>query len=531
MSDKNKTEKPGSETPSPAAGPTNAAATKAGRTVPRRLKGFRDIPPAEVRARDRMITRIREVYERYGYVPLETPALEYADVLGKYLPDVDQPDGGIFAFRDDEDEWVALRYDLTAPLSRYVAMNPELPRPFRRYQVGPVYRLEKPGPGRFREFYQFDFDSVGTGSMLADAECCMVMCDTLEALGIRPGDYVVRVNNRKVLNGVLEQMSKGAAAPQGEGPKGKSEASPEVAHHVLRSIDKLDRVGIEGIRQLLGRGRRDESGDFMKGVGLPDDQAAVVLDYLGITAKTRAGVCDALERLVGESPVGREGVAELREIDDALSGAGYDESRVVFDPTVVRGLAYYTGPVFEAVLTFEIMDENGARRQFGSVFGGGRYDGLVERFTGQKMPATGASIGVDRLLAALSVLGKIGIEPTTAPVLVTRLDKNLTREYQRIVAELRSAEINAELYVGTQGIGKQFKYASDTGKIAAVVVGSDELTAGQVSIKDLCLGDELAKEVGPDRKQWLEQQPAQLTVPRKEMIVTVEKILARYTIG
>jgi histidyl-tRNA synthetase len=465
-----------------------------------------------------MIARIREVYERYGFAPLETPALEYADVLGKYLPDADRPEGGVFAFRDDEDEWVALRYDLTAPLSRYVAMNPDLPRPFRRYQVGPVYRLEKPGPGRFREFYQFDFDSVGTSSMLADAECCAVMCDTLEALGIRPGDYVVRVNNRKVLNGVLEAMV-GGPMPA------------DIAFHVLRSIDKLDRVGLEGVRQLLGAGRRDESGDFLRGVGLPDKQIAVVMEYLQFRADRRAALCDSLEKLVGASEIGRQGVAELREIDEALAGAGYDESRVAFDPTVVRGLAYYTGPVFEAVLTFEVVDETGARRQFGSVFGGGRYDDLVERFTGQKMPATGASIGVDRLLAALTTLGRVNIESTTAPVLVTRLDKTLTRHYQRLANELRSAGVNTELYVGNQGIAKQFKYASDTGKIIAVIMGSEEFAAGQVSIKDLRLGQELAKEVGADRKLWLEQQPAQLTVPHVELIPTVEKILARYQIG
>ena len=517
---------------------------KLDRTAPRRLKGFRDIGPAEVRARDRMIARIREVYERYGYAPLETPALEYADVLGKYLPEVDQPEGGVFAFRDDEDEWVALRYDLTAPLSRYVAMNPDLPRPFRRYQVGPVWRLEKPGPGRFREFYQFDFDSVGTGSMLADAECCMVMCDTLEALGIKPGDYVIRVNNRKVLNGVLETMAGGHPPPLGEGeatvPLSRSTSgrlgsgstgAADVAHHVLRSIDKLDRVGLEGVRQLLGPGRRDESGDFLKGVGLPESQIAVVIGYLGIKAERRGMVCAALEKLVGESAVGREGVAELREIDEALRGAGYDDNRVIFDPTVVRGLAYYTGPVFEGVLTFEIVDESGAKRQFGSVFGGGRYDDLVERFTGQKMPATGASIGVDRLLAALAALGKIDPEAASTAVLVTRLDKNLTRDYQQLVLELRSAGINTELYVGSQGIGKQFKYASDTGRIVAVIMGSDELAAAQVSIKDLRLGGELAKEVGADRKRWLEQQPAQLTVARQEMIDTVKKILGRYQIG
>jgi len=490
---------------------------KAKRTIPRRLKGFRDITPDSLRARDWMIGRIREVYARYGFTPLETPALEYVDVLGKFLPDADTPSGGIYAFRDEDDEWIALRYDLTAPLSRFVAANfQDLPTPYRRYQVGPVYRLEKPGPDRFREFYQFDFDSVGTGSMLADAEACMIMCDTLEALDVGLGQYIVRVNDRKVLSGVLEKVA------------GATSLAPEVSLQILRSIDKLDRLGLDGVKQLLGAGRKDESGAVVAGVGLEQAQIDRVLAYLSIQADTRSGVCDELARLVEGSSVGMEGVDELRQIDEALTAAGYASDRVVFDPTVVRGLEYYTGPVFEAVLTFDVVDDKGVTRQFGSVFGGGRYDNLIERFTGQKVPATGASIGVDRLLSALLMLGKIKVEPTTAKVLVTRLDKKLTAEYQRMAVELRSAGVNAELYVGTQGIGKQFKYASDTGKTVAVVMGSDELDKGEVSLKDLNLGRELSKEIGPDRKAWLEQQPAQFSVPRLDLVKAVRDVLARY---
>jgi len=488
-------------------------------TAPRRLKGFRDIPPADVLARDRMIAQIRTVYERYGYVPLETPALEYVDVLGKFLPEADRPDAGIFAFRDEDQEWIALRYDLTAPLSRYVAMNPLLPLPFRRYQVGPVYRMEKPGPGRFREFYQFDFDSVGTASMLVDAETCMVMCDTLEALGIASTDYLIRVNNRKVLSGVLEMIELAGPVP------------PNAQLRILRSIDKLDRVSLDGVKQLLGPGRKDESGDFTPGVGLAVPQIDVVLKYLAVHGATRKAVCAQLETLIAQSTIGREGVQELREIDDMLSGAGYGEDRILFDPTVVRGLAYYTGPVFEGVLNFDIVDEDGVKRPFGSVFGGGRYDGLVERFTGRKMPATGASIGVDRLLAALRALGKLETESATAQVLVTRLDKAQTADYQAMAAQLRSAGINTELYVGTQGIGKQFKYASDTGKTVAIVVGEDERKQQQVSIKDLRLGHALAGDIGADRKKWLEQQPAQFSVSRIELVDAVRKVLARYATG
>ncbi len=487
------------------------------KTTPRRLKGFRDIAAADLIARERMIAAIRAVYERYGFTPLETPALEYVEALGKFLPDAERPDGGVFAFRDEDQEWIALRYDLTAPLSRYVAMNlQELPLPFRRYQVGPVWRVEKPGPGRFREFYQFDFDSVGTPSMIADAECCMIMCDTLETVGVARGEYVVKVNDRKVLNGVLDRIGRG------------DRLSQDRAAQVFRSIDKLDRVGLDGVKLLLGPGRRDESGDFTKGAELGPDQIDTVIQYLSVPTANRRTVCDQLERLVGDSEVGREGTAELREIDETLTAAGFGEDRVVFDPTVVRGLGYYTGPVFEAVLTFPVVDEDGVTRQFGSVFGGGRYDNLVERFTGQSVPATGASIGVDRLLSALGTLGRLDTRGGTAEVLVTRLDKNLTAEYQGIAAELRAAGINAELYVGKQGIGKQFKYAADTAKTVAVVMGSDELAKGEVSIKDLRLGAELAKDIGADRKKWLEDQPAQFATPRADLARAVREVLGRY---
>lgn len=496
---------------------------KVRRIEPRRLKGFRDLSGDVVSARERMIAAVRAVYERYGFTPLETPALEFVDCLGKFLPESDQPDAGVFSFRDEDEAWVALRYDLTAPLSRYVAMNlNDLPMPFRRYQVGPVWRVEKPGPGRFREFYQFDFDTVGSASMLADAEACMIMSETLEALGIARGDYIIRVNNRKVLNGVLERVARG------DTDGGGSALDPAVALAILRSIDKLDKVGIEGVEQLLGRGRKDESGAFIKGIELLPEQIRLVRDYLEIRSDSRTGLLSALTGLVEASTVGREGLDELRQIDEALTAGGFSADRVTFDSTVVRGLEYYTGPVFEGALTFEIKDDDGQVRQFGSVFGGGRYDELVKRFLGREIPATGASIGVDRLLSALTHLGKVSTRTATAPVLVTRLDKTLTAEYQRIASELRDAGINAELYVGTQNIGKQFQYASRSGKVACIVMGSDELGRGEVSIKDLRLGEELSKEVGEDRKRWLEQQPAQATVPRTQLVEHVRGLLRKW---
>jgi len=461
-----------------------------------------------------MIDNIRGVYERYGFAPLETPAFEYVDALGKYLPDGDIPAGGIFAFRDEDSSWVALRYDLTAPLSRIFSEHlADLPIPFRRYQVGLVWRNERPGPGRFREFYQFDIDTVGSASMAADAEVCCVLADALEALRVSRGDYVIRVNDRKALNGVVEV----AGLPTDE----------QTSLTVLRAIDKLDRLGLEGVRLLLGKGRTDESGDFTEGAHLTESQAQRIIDLLSVKEDSRAKVCDRFEEIVRGSAVGQEGVAELREIDRFLTAAGYAEDRVVFDPTVVRGLAYYTGPVFEAALTFEVADEAGEKRQFGSVAGGGRYDYLVERFIGKKVPATGASIGVDRLLSALEALGKVDTQDSSAPVVVTIMDKDRALDYQKITFELRGAGIAAEMYLGDGNFRDQLRYADARGAVVAVIAGSREFESTQVSLKDLRLGRELSKQF-TERQAWLKEQPAQVTVPLENIVPEVRAILARY---
>ena len=484
------------------------------RPVARLPRGLRDTFAGSVVARQRMIDTIRGVYERYGFAPLETPAFEYVDALGKYLPDGDIPAGGIFAFRDEDSSWVALRYDLTAPLSRIFSEHRnDLPIPFRRYQVGLVWRNERPGPGRFREFYQFDIDTVGSASMAADAEVCCVLADALEALRISRGDYVIRVNDRKALNGVVEV----AGLPTDE----------QTSLTVLRAIDKLDRLGLEGVRQLLGAGRTDESGDFTEGAHLTESQAQRIIDLLSVKEDSRAKVCDRFEEIVRGSAVGQEGVAELREIDRFLTAAGYAEDRVVFDPTVVRGLAYYTGPVFEAALTFEVADEAGEKRQFGSVAGGGRYDYLVERFIGEKVPATGASIGVDRLLSALEALGKVDTQDSSAPVVVTVMDKDRALDYQKLTFELRGAGIAAEMYLGEGNFRDQLRYADARGAVVAVIAGSREFEGGQVSLKDLRLGSELSKQF-TERQAWLKEQPAQVTVPVENILSEVRAILARY---
>ena len=491
-------------------------AEKSNKPEARAPRGFRDRMGAELAAERRMLESIRSVYDSYGFDALETSALEYADALGKFLPDQDRPNEGVFAFRDDDEQWLAMRYDLTAPLARFVAENFDaLPKPFRRYQVGQVFRNEKPGPGRYREFTQFDADTVGTASIVADAEGYMMLCDALEKLGLG-GQYVVKVNNRKVLNGVLEAI--GMA-------KGTSEAQRAA---VLRAVDKLDRLGAQGARQLLGAGRKDESGDFTKGAGLSAEAIAQVIAFTEVNAVARGDVCERLSTLVGTSEEGQKGVAELREIDALLRSAGYDDQRVRFDPSVVRGLAYYTGPVVEAELLGEVTNDDGQVVRFGAVASGGRYDDLVTRFKGVEVPATGVSIGVSRLLSALIAKGLVSAASAQGPVVVLVMDKEAIGGYLAMVRELRAAGVRAELYTGTSGMKAQLKYADKRQSPVAIIEGGDERAKGQVTLKDLALGAALAKNI-KDREQWSKGADAQVTVPRADLVAAVKQILARQT--
>ncbi|NDV52085.1 histidine--tRNA ligase [Salipiger sp. PrR003] len=474
-------------------------------------KGFRDYFGTEVTERAHMLHTIAGVYHRYGFEALESSAVETVEALGKFLPDVDRPNEGVFAWEDDDYGWVALRYDLTAPLARvYAQHRNDLPTPYRRYAMGPVWRNEKPGPGRFRQFYQCDADTVGAPSVAADAEICAMLSDTLEEVGIPRGDYLVRVNNRKVLNGVLETM-------------GLSDDAQQQA--VLRTIDKFDKVGENGVRELLGKGRLDASGAYIDGVGLSDDQAAPVLAFLTSKGADASATLANLRAAIGGSAVGAEGVDELEQIATLLDAGGYGSSRIEIDPSVVRGLGYYTGPVFEAELTFEILDEKGRKRQFGSVSGGGRYDDLVKRFTGQSVPATGVSIGVDRLLAALRAKGRIG-GAAQGPVVVTVMDKARMADYQAMVAELRNAGIRAEVYLGNpKNFGNQLKYADKRESPVAVIEGGDEKERGVVQIKDLILGAKLAQNASLE--EWKER-PSQYEVPRDQLVAKVREILSQW---
>lgn len=476
-------------------------------------KGFRDYFGADVTERKAMLDAIGKVYELHGFDPLETSAVETVEALGKFLPDVDRPNAGVFAWQEEavpgggSGDWLALRYDLTAPLARVAAQfRNDLPSPYRRYAMGPVWRNEKPGPGRFRQFYQCDADTVGSASVAADAEICAMLADALEAVGIARGDYIVRINNRKVLNGVLEA----------------AKVRADQAEDVLRQIDKFDKVGREGVLALLSVGRKDESGAMIEGVGLTEAQAGPVLAFLTSKGADNAATLENLRAAVGGSAIGTEGVDELAEIAGMLAAIGLAEDRAVIDPSVVRGLGYYTGPVFEAELTFEILDEKGRKRQFGSVAGGGRYDGLVERFTGQKVPATGVSIGVDRLLAALRAKGLAGTQ-AQGPVVVTVMDRDRMADYQAMAAELRAAGIRAEVYLGNpKNFGNQLKYADKRGAPVAIIQGGDEAARGVVQVKDLVLGARIATDASLD--EW-KAQPAQTEVPCADLVSEVRRIL------
>ena len=478
-------------------------------------KGFRDYFGAEVTQRSEMLRTIGCVYHRYGFDALESSAVETVEALGKFLPDVDRPNEGVFAWQEDDADWLALRYDLTAPLARvYAQHRNDLPTPYRRYAMGPVWRNEKPGPGRFRQFYQCDADTVGSASMAADAEICAMLSDTLEAVGIARDDYVVRINNRKVLNGVMEVA--GVLDPS------DPDKFTEERGIVLRAIDKLDRLGTDGVRALLGAGRKDESGDFTDGAGLGEAQAETIMGFIEAKGETGADTVARLKALVPGSEIGKQGVDELEQIADLLAAQGYGPDRIVIDPSVVRGLGYYTGPVYEAELTFEIFDEKGRKRQFGSVAGGGRYDDLVKRFTGQEVPATGVSIGVDRLLAALRMKGRVESH-SAGPVVVTVMDKNRMSDYQAMVAELRNAGIRAEVYLGNpKNFGNQLKYADKRNSPIAIIEGGDEKENGVIQIKDLILGAKIAESA--THEEW-KDRPSQYEVPRGDLVAKVREIL------
>jgi len=470
-----------------------------GAVEPRLSRGLRDLLSEPMLARHRMIETIRRVYEIYGFVPLGTPAVEYLDVLTGTAGQETQQ--SIFTVQSPEREALGLRFDLTVPLARVVAQYHDLPRPYRRYQVSPVWRADKPDRGRYREFLQFDLDSVGVESEIADTEIIAGMCDTLAEL--KAGPFRVRFSSR----GLLNLMLAAAAVPEGG------------AADVLRVLDKLEKVGLGKVKLELTTGYRDESGDTIRGLGMAAEQVAKIERFLAIRDDRRPEVIARLRAFFRAAGM-PEAAAEIdlvERISNHLAALGYGDDQVTLDLSIARGLAYYTGPVFEAVL----LDAP----QYGSVFGGGRYDNLVTRFLGERVPATGASMGVDRLLAALMHLGKAGGRKSTAQVLVARIDRDLEAECLAMTWELRRAGIPAELYLGTEkGVGKQIRYADLTGIPIVLLYGSTEKERGIVTLKDMEVGRELAKQVDA-RREWLTQRPGQRAVPRAELVATVSEML------
>lgn len=486
----------------------------------RRPRGFEDRPAEILKAERDLIARAGEVYERHGFEPLATGAFEYADALGKFLPDEERPNEGVFALQDDDEQWMALRYDLTAPLARFAAENfQDLTKPYRRWAAGTVWRNEKPGPGRFREFTQVDADTVGAPGAEADAEMVMLAVKIMQAAGLKDGEFVIRVNDRRLLDGVLDLA--GVADPLQKG-------------RVLRSLDKLDKFGWAGVEQLLGAGRKDESGDFTEGAKLTVDQIAAVNAFTEASQAYDSGADDpagatiqALGAALEDSEQGARGVEALTMMRDVLSAMELGPAQFRIDTSVVRGLGYYTGPVFEADLLKTATYEDGQSMQFGSVGGGGRYDDLVARFTGQAVPATGFSFGVSRFAAALRALKADAATAYDGPVVILNLEPGQTATYFAMAAEIREKlDVPAEVYLGgAKNFGKQLKYADRRRAPVAVIMGPDEREAGQATVKDLALGAKLAAET-ENRDKWLDH-PQQETVPRAQLAETVGRALNR----
>lgn len=475
---------------------------------PRLARGLRDLMPEEMIPRQRMLQTIRRVYELYGFAPISTPAIEYRDVLfGSQAGD--EAAGSIFHVRGpEEEEELGLRFDLTVPLARVVSQYRHLGRPFRRYQVAEVWRGDKPGRGRFREFMQVDIDSVGVHSEVADTEILAAMCDTLDALEV--GEYRVRYSSRNVLNSLLDY----AAIPRAR------------ATDVFRVLDKLEKAGFEKVRKELTTGYHDESGDFIPGLDLEERQVEAIGRFLAVRGGgeggevgSRRAVLDELAELFAGVEGSEAALGELERIHRHLAALGYGDDKVVVDLSIARGLAYYTGPVFEASLV--------DAPQYGAVFSGGRYDDLVMRFLGETVPAVGASIGVDRLLAALVDLGRVEARRSTARVLVTVMDGGLMDDYLELAFRLRRAGIPTELYLGKPGgIGRQLKHADRSGIPVALLFGSNEKEQGRVTLKDLEVGAKKSKQI-EDRAEWIEERPGQVEVPLGELVDQVRAMLGR----
>ena len=413
--------------------------------------GFVDRQEKELLVRDFIIFNIKKIMVKYGFKYLETPSFEYTDSIGKFLPDKERPDEGVFSFQDEK-KWLSLRYDLTAPLARYVAKNYlEIPKPFKRYQLGTVWRNEKPGPGRFREFLQFDADFVGTKSLQADAELCVMISEILEKCGLSKEEYIVKISSRKITEELFKKINI---------------ENNEQKLIVLRALDKIDRLGWEGVKQLLGEGRKDKSGDFTKGANLSPANVEIIEN-----------------ELKKKSPETEDLLEILKIFKD------YNFNNFEFDPSIIRGLEYYTGPIFEVNLKFDVKNDKGQVIQFGSIGGGGRYDNLVNNFGNYEAPATGISIGLDRLVYALMQKKEFKIKQSK-PVVICVFDKNEMREYIKLQTILRDSDISTEIYPGESKLKKQMEYANKIKAPAVILYGEDEIKSGKLTLRDLSSGNE-----------------------------------------
>jgi histidyl-tRNA synthetase len=484
---------------------------------PQRPRGFEDLSGNDLNELNKLRNSIQETYSLYGFDPLETGIIEYSDVLGSFLPDQDRPNEGVFSFEDD-DRWVSLRYDLTSGLARYVAENFDaLPKPYRRFQSGWVFRNEKPGPGRFRQFFQIDADTIGSDNALSDAEMCMMFSDAIENTGIERGNYIIRLNNRKILDGIIDSLK----IPNNQPGSGINLA-------IMRSIDKLDRLGLKGVEQLLGEGRKDESGDYTKGADLSKSSIHEILSFLehGLDSKNlnRKKSLDNLSDQFGSNLIFDEAINELNEISSIIDAAGYDEKRIIIDPSVVRGLGYYTGPVYEADLTFGIETDDVVEK-FGSVGGGGRYDNLITRLKGVRVPSTGISVGVSRLCTALKHLNKQNINSENLAVVVLVMDKEKRSDYYQIASQLRAKGISSECYVGDGGMKAQLKYADKRKARIALILGEDEEASSSITIKDLMTGKEASGNIS-NNEEWRSGKVSQRTIPKETLVDEIKKMLS-----
>lgn len=460
--------------------------------------GFADRQEEELLIRDLLISNIKKIMSKYGFQYLETPSFEYTDSIGKFLPDKDRPSEGVFSF-EDEKKWLSLRYDLTAPLARYAAKNfDSLPRPFKRFQLGTVWRNEKPGPGRFREFLQFDADYIGTSNLFSDAELCFLISEILKSCGLGTSEFIIKISNRKLSKGLLEKLN----------------ITDEQKQSItLRAIDKLDRVGAEGVQYLLGKGRKDKSGDFTKGAELEESQIKEIINFLNIKNLSDKNF-ERIREIAADNKSMNDGIEELELMEKYFSLFNF--TNYIFDPTVIRGLEYYTGPIFEANLTFGVKNNKGQEIEFGSVGGGGRYDDLVKRFNNQDCPSTGISVGLDRLIYAILQKNTIKAEKKNL-VLICVFDEKYMDFYIKILNMLRSENISAEIYSGSSNIKSQFKYADKRGCDFVILCGDDEVSKNVVTIKNLNVGKQMSANI-KDRSEWKQSTEAQKTVAFDQLL-------------